>query len=139
MAAELTEVLKGKTVLGLQAEIGIPARPEGPSVACRVRLQGDEALVQVASSDGPARNWVAFGKFPLKTKDAKGKLDAAQFADGVAEGILNRLVRAQMIKGPPREGQADLPDPDRQCLAADPQRAGDPGRRRARRTSRPRC
>ena len=47
-----------------------------------------------------ARNWVASGKFPLKTKDAKGKVDAAQLADGVAEGIISRLVRAQMTQGP---------------------------------------
>ena len=73
MAAELTGVLKGKTVLGLRAVIGVPDRPAGPSVACRVRMQGGEALVQVASSDGTARNWVAFGKFPVKTQDADGK------------------------------------------------------------------
>ena len=98
MAAELTEVLKGKSVLGLQAKIGIPSRPEGPAVACKVRLQGGEALVQVASSDGPAQNWVAFGKFPVKTKDAKGNLDAARLADGVAAGIIGRLVRAQIVQ-----------------------------------------
>ena len=43
MAAELTEALQGKMVLGLRAEMGIPVRPEGPAVACRVRLKGDEA------------------------------------------------------------------------------------------------
>ncbi len=55
MAAELTEVLRGKTVLGLGATIGIPARPEGPSVACRVRLQAGQAVVQVMTSDGAAK------------------------------------------------------------------------------------
>jgi hypothetical protein len=103
MAAELTEVFKGKTVLGLEARIGIPARPEGPSVACRVGLRGGEALVQVASSDGMARNWLAFGKFPLKTKDAEGKFDAARLADGVAEGIIGRLVKAQVLKEKTRD------------------------------------
>jgi hypothetical protein len=100
MATELTELLKDKTVLGLKVKIGIPEQPEGPSVACRVRLQGAEALVQVASSDGPARHWLASGKFSLKTKDAKGKIEAAQLADGVAEGIISRLVRAQMTHRP---------------------------------------
>ncbi len=103
IAAELTEVFKGKTVLGLQAKIGIPARPEGPSVACHVRLQSGGALVQVATSDGMARNWVTFGKFPLKTKGADGKLDAAKLADGVAEGIISRLVRAQILKEKARD------------------------------------
>jgi hypothetical protein len=103
MAAELTEVFRGKTVLGLQAKIGIPAQPESPSVACRVRLQGREALVQVDSSDEMGRNWAAFGKFPLKTKDAEGKFDAARLADGVAEGIIGRLVKAQVLKEKTRD------------------------------------
>jgi hypothetical protein len=103
MAAKLTEIFKGKIVLGLQAKIGIPAQPEGPSVACRVRLQGREALVQVASSDGTAQKWVAFGKFPLKAKDADGKFDAARLADGVAEGIISRLVKAQVLKEKARD------------------------------------
>ncbi len=47
-----------------------------------------------------ARSWVACGKFPLKTRDAKGKVDAAQLADGVAEGLISRLVRAQMTHRP---------------------------------------
>ena len=35
MAAELTQTLQGKVVLGLRAELGIPNRPEAPSVGCR--------------------------------------------------------------------------------------------------------
>ena len=105
MAAELTAVLKGKMVLGLRAVIGVPDRPAGPSVACRVRVQGGEALVQVVSSDGPARNWVAFGKFPVKTREAGGKFDAARLADRVAEGLIGRLVRAQLSKGPREKGK----------------------------------
>jgi hypothetical protein len=93
MAGELTELLRGKTVLGLQATIGIPAQPEGPSVACRVRLQGGQAVIQVVTSDGNAQDWLASGKFSLKTKDSGGKFDAARLADGVAEGIISRLVR----------------------------------------------
>jgi hypothetical protein len=103
LAAEVTELLKGKTVLGLQATIGIPARPEGPSVACRVRLQGGQAIAQVATSDGNAQDWVAFGKFSLKSKDAKGSFDAARLADGVAEGIISRLVSAKVLKEKARD------------------------------------
>jgi hypothetical protein len=93
MAAELTELLKGKTVLGLRATIGIPAQPEGPSVACRVHLQGGQAIAQLTTSDGTAENWLASGKFPLKIKTSDGKFDAAGLADGLAEGIISRLVR----------------------------------------------
>jgi hypothetical protein len=105
MAAELVEAVKGKTVLGLQAAIGIPARPAGPAVACRVLFSGHEALVQVASSDGTARNWVAFGKFTLPVTKDHGKLDSARFADALGEGILNRLVRTQLTKGPRDKGK----------------------------------
>ena len=91
---------------GLAGQVGeIPAQPEGPAVACRVRLTGSEALVQVASSDAPAKNWVPFGKFSLPTVADKGKFDTAKFADGLAEGILNRLVRAQLSKGPREKGK----------------------------------
>jgi hypothetical protein len=99
-AAELAKTVKGKTVLGLQADLGIPARPDGPAVACRVRFSGADALVQVLSSDASAQNWVAFGKFTLPATKKTGGFDAPQFADALAEGILNRLVRAQLIKGP---------------------------------------
>jgi hypothetical protein len=105
MASELVETVKGKTVLGLQAAIGIPARPEGPAVACRVRLSGGEALVQVASSDGSSQTWVPFGKFTLRVAKDQGKFDRARFADELAEGILNRLVRAQLVKGPREKGK----------------------------------
>jgi hypothetical protein len=97
-AAELTALLKGKTVLGLRATIGIPAQPEGPSVACRVRLQGGQAVVQVATSDGAAQSWMASGKFSLKLKDAEGNVDTARLADGVAEGIISRLVTARITE-----------------------------------------
>ena len=56
LAAETSQLLQGKIVLGLLAERGIPARPDGPSVAFRVRFKGDEALVQVVSSDGAGRS-----------------------------------------------------------------------------------
>jgi hypothetical protein len=44
--------------------------------------------------------WAPFGKFsvPLVKKD--GKLDSGRFGDQLAEGILTRLVRARLIKGP---------------------------------------
>jgi len=104
MASEIGKALDGKTVLGLVARVGeIPSRPEGPAVACRVRLNASEALVQVSSSDATARNWVPFGKFTLPVTQDKGKLDTVRFADGLAEGVLSRLVRAQVIKGTARD------------------------------------
>jgi hypothetical protein len=100
-AAELTKMVQGKHILGLVAEAGdqLPAVPEGPAVACRVKLKSGEASVQVLSSDPAARNWVPFGKFNLPLTRGQDKFDAMRFADGLAEGVLNRLVRAQVIKG----------------------------------------
>ncbi len=105
IATDLVGALKDKTMLGLQAAIGIPTRPEGPAVTCRVRLHSGEALVQVASSDGAARNWVQFGKFTLPLVKDHGKTNTAQFTDSLAEGVLNRLVRAQLSKGPRVKGR----------------------------------
>ena len=52
-----------------------------------------------------ARNWVAFGKFTLPVTKDHGKLDSARFADAMGEGILNRLVRTQLTKGPRDKGK----------------------------------
>ena len=43
--------------------------------------------------------------------------------------MLNRLVRAQVIKGATtrEKGKLDLPDPDRECVADGPQRPGTGG------------
>ena len=84
---------------------GIPDRPEGPAVACRVRLTGTEATVQVASSDGTAAKWVPFGKFTLPVAKDAGKVEAAKFGDALAEGVLSRLVRAQLRRGPQVKGK----------------------------------
>ena len=62
-------------------------------------MKAGEALVQVLSSDPAAKNWVPCGKFNLPLSHGQDKFDALRFADGLAEGILNRLVRAQVIKG----------------------------------------
>jgi hypothetical protein len=99
MAGEVVKLLQGKTILGLRAAMEIPPRPEGPAVACKVRLKGSEAAVQVATSDASAQSWASVGKFTLAATQSQGKFDAARFADGLAEGILNRLVRAQLVKG----------------------------------------
>jgi hypothetical protein len=95
---EIVKVIDGKTMLGLRTVIGRPSKPDGPAVACWVRLAANEALVQVASSDATAQNWVPFGKFSLPLVHDHAKFNAGKFADELAEGILDRLVRAQLSK-----------------------------------------
>jgi len=95
-------------VLGLVTTAGIPDRPEGPALACRIKLTSSEASVQVTGSDATARNWVPFGKFTQPAVRENGKLDQVKFADTLAEGILNRVVRAQVIKGSAQKDKGKL-------------------------------
>ena len=101
IALELTKVLDGKNMLGLVTQVihEIGARPERPAIACRVRLNAGEASVQVMSSDAAAQHWVPFGKFSLPVAKGEEKFDAKHFSAALTEGVLNRLVRAQVTEG----------------------------------------
>jgi hypothetical protein len=105
LAAQVRTAVRRQTVLGLMAELGIPARPEGPGIAFRVRMSPSEAHVLVTSSDATAQKWIPFGKFSLPIVQDQGKMDVGQFADGLAEGVLNRLVRVQLSKGVKDKGK----------------------------------
>jgi hypothetical protein len=89
----------------LLAEQGVPERPDEPAVACRVQLTATAAQLQVFTSDATDRDWAASGKFSLPVVSDNGKSAAGQFVDAMAEGILNRLVRAQLTKGPRAKGK----------------------------------
>ena len=102
LAVELRGLFKDRPILGLKAESGVPARPDGPSVALTIDLgasDAKEAQVVVKATDGRAQAWVDAGKFavPAVTKD--GKPDAAALADSVAAGVLVRMVDAKLVKG----------------------------------------
>jgi len=103
LATELVKQLDGQYVLGLPVKSTVPAQPDGPAVACRVQLTGTaekpEAQVVVLKSDAPANAWVPVGKFTLPVTSKDGKVEVAPFANALSEGILNRLVRAQLSKG----------------------------------------
>jgi len=99
----LSKELSEKAFLGLKTGLGIPDQPEGPGVACSVRFTGDEASVVVQSSDGSAGRWVGYGKFALSC--SASSFQAAKFGDALAEGVLSRLVRAQLRRGPTVKGK----------------------------------
>jgi hypothetical protein len=108
LAAELKKLLDGQLVLGLKVQSGVPDQPAGPAIACKVKLSGiataPEARVLVSASDSTASAWMAMGQFNLtlpKTSEKK----AEALADSTAEGILGRLVRAQLTKGPRQKGK----------------------------------
>jgi hypothetical protein len=105
LADQVRTALRQKMVLGLVAEVGIPARPEGPAVAFHVRMSPTEAQVLVSSSDATAQRWIPFGKFSLPVVQDQGKMDVGHFADGLAGGVLNRLVRVQLSKGVKDKGK----------------------------------
>jgi hypothetical protein len=100
IAKELSSSLEGKYFLGLVAEATdkLSGRPEAPGIACRLKLKAGEASVQVLGTDGSASNWVPFGKFNLPLAEGE-KFDVSQFSNELAEGVLNRMVRAQVVKG----------------------------------------
>jgi len=103
LASEIGALLKGKTVLGLRTKSGASARPEGPAVLCRISVSGTaskpETLVQVLASDATATRWLPAGKFTLPLARESGKLKGVEFGNAMAEGVLGRLVRAQLSKG----------------------------------------
>jgi hypothetical protein len=108
-AAEIKKLLKDRTIIGLTPRLGIPARPEGPAVACRIRVDAGETTVQVSSSDATGREWVSSGKFSIPTAKGKGtELDAASTLDAVAEGLVNRLIRVQLVKGKTKDAKGNL-------------------------------
>jgi hypothetical protein len=105
VALDLKKWLDGKNVLGLSCQVAgeIPSQPEGPAIACRVRLAVDEASVQVMCTDATAQSWLAYGKFTVPLKEGKEKSDVKRLTAGISEGVLNRLVRAQVTKGTVQE------------------------------------
>jgi hypothetical protein len=106
---DFKKVLKNNMVLGLTAEVcQIPARPEGPAVACRVKFKDNEAAVQVLSTDALAQSWQVFGKYSVPVKRTSGKFQVERFADELADGMISRLVRAQKIEGTARDKKGKL-------------------------------
>ena len=107
LAAEVTALLKGRSMLGLAVEGSVPTRPSGPSVACRVVLSGPsgkpEASVQVTTTDATGTSWskAGGGRFTLAVPlDGSGKVKADAFGDALAEGLVARLVGVKVSRAP---------------------------------------
>ena len=102
-AAALQKAVEGKIVLGLRAEMGDPARPGGPSLACRVRLKADEALVQLSGSDARAEGWVALGKFTVPI--AAARWTRRSWPTRLPRGCSAGWSGPQLVKGPRAKGK----------------------------------
>jgi hypothetical protein len=109
LMAELHKLLEKHGVLGLTVKADVPSRPKGPALACKVEVVKNEAVVLVSTSDQTGGAWKAMGKFTLPLdRGEKGELKlkpAEEVADAMAEGILGRLVRAQLTKGQKVKGK----------------------------------
>jgi len=105
--AELKALLEGKPVLGLTFRSGVPVRPEGPALACRIRLEQDEALVQLSGSSDDGSTWIPLGKrFGIPMIDDQSQpMKAGEIVDALAQGMLDHLANARLIVGPKVQGK----------------------------------
>jgi hypothetical protein len=111
-------------VLGLTARDGVPASPKVPALSCRIEISDASIDVKLAGSHPSGSEWVAIGNFRIKmselapgledtaktdaptlTSDQKRERDSARLGDAVAEGLLVRLVRVQLTRGPKDKGK----------------------------------
>jgi hypothetical protein len=71
-----------------------------------VRVENNEALLQISATNPTADAWTAVGKATVRLVDKNGiRLKAELVADAMAEAILSRLVEAQLEKGPKVNGK----------------------------------
>ena len=122
VAARLRTLLEKSSVLGLKAHRGVPDHPTGPALATRITLNENKAEVKLATTDSAGTGWVTLEPITLKMTVVEPKVvaaeesksgekavasetidpemrKAAQVADGVAAGLLSRLVGAKLSKG----------------------------------------
>jgi len=103
LVREMTKLLEGYGMLGLKAKAGLPDRPEGPALGCRIELVGTgeakSAVVTVVSSDPKSADWVDAGNFKFELKrDDKGELKPALVAGSLAEGVLGQVVLVRLVE-----------------------------------------
>ena len=88
LAKKLPELLKDRQVLGLTTQEGMPAHPQGPALACRIRLDETEELVQVFASNEVGDEWIPVGKFTVPLIDKNGgRIAPTAVVDAWAEGL----------------------------------------------------
>ena len=109
LAEAMQAALDGSYTLGMTVELDAPSTPTGPSITCIVQFneaatgaEDREATVRVYASDAALRSWVPMGKFALPIAE---EAEAEAICDAMAEGVLGRLVRAQLTKGRKVRGQ----------------------------------
>jgi hypothetical protein len=123
LADGLRALWEKSAVLGLTVKEGVPARPDGPALACRLEVSGSSVSVKLTASHPSGTDWVSLGTFRIKRSDLKPfpanssretptltseqerQRESARLGDAVAEAILGRLVRASLSHGPKIKGK----------------------------------
>jgi hypothetical protein len=104
---KLKSALQSQQLLGLATRAGVPARPQGPALACRIRIDDQSGLVQLSTSDETGTAWKPVGKYRLDlTPNADGSLlTPSEVAEAVAEGLLSRFADIRLIEGKKIQGR----------------------------------
>jgi hypothetical protein len=107
LAAQLHTLLDGRTMFGLMVRLRQAGPPQGPSIACQVRLERAVASVRVLTTVESGTAWRHRSTFSLALADTKGSVrPAVEVADALALGVLDRLVRVELSPGPRIKGKA---------------------------------
>ncbi|SIO62449.1 hypothetical protein SAMN05444166_7050 [Singulisphaera sp. GP187] len=110
LAAAMSLLLQKHLVLGLKPERGIPGSPPGPALACRLIIDEDKVNVALATSDTRARAWSALGSLEITVGSLAAdpgaiESEAAEVIDMMSSRLLEKLTRAELIKGPKSRGK----------------------------------
>ena len=119
MAEGLRGLLRKYPIVGLTGKEGAPAGPNGPAPACKLEISDVAADVTLSASHPSGSDWVALGMFRIKLADLKTKADSsgaatsalstetksARLGDAVAAGMVGRLVRVNLSRGPKVKGK----------------------------------
>jgi hypothetical protein len=94
-------------MFGLTIRVRQAGPPQGPSIACQVRVERAVASVRVLTTDESGTAWRHRSTFTLSLADTQGSVrPAAEVADALALGVLDRLVRVELSSGPRVKGKA---------------------------------
>jgi hypothetical protein len=106
LATRLRSTLDGRPMLGLAVRVRKVEPPRGPALACQVWLEGETARASILATAPAGSSWRTVGKFSLSLDDPEGaERPAPEIADALAAGLLDRLVRVQLIPGPRGKGK----------------------------------
>jgi len=122
LASDVSKLLDARPLLGLTARAGVPRKPQGPALSCRVEIADAAASVRCSLSDEAGTSWADVGKFSLPILNSRGTSADPRRADRPPGRGVARPARPRK-PDPGGEGKGCVPDPDREPEPVRPQRA----------------